>query len=90
MPWPLVFGQAPQTTSTGETQIKQEVADAFNVNESDVTLTSPDLVLVQLTASSSEQGTASFKPCGTDCTKVKIIFPSVTLNFIVEDEVQGL
>ena len=77
-----------QSTTSGEQEIITQVADSYNVDESAVTLLSPDQVEVDLTLS-TVTGTALFEDCGTPCTKVSIAFPDRTLNFIVEDEIQG-
>lgn len=75
--------------STGEEQIIEYVADDYNVSESDVGLISPDIVSVT-TPSGKVYGNATFTSCGTDCTTVRILFPGNTLNFIVQDELEGL
>ena len=84
----FAFGVA-DTSSNGEREIIQYVANDFNVDEQDVSLLSPDQVLVDL-GTSSEQGTATFEPYGESQTEVTIVFPSRTLNFIVENEIEGI
>ncbi len=73
----------------GEQEIIEKVADAYDVDESDVSLVSPNLVLVDQGLSTS-QGTATFTDCGNPCTRVQIYFPGLTLDFIVEEEIIGL
>ena len=82
---------ADQANPSGEQQIIEYVADYFNVADTDVTLQSPNLLNVdQGLGSAPLQGQAAFQGCGTDCTRVTIEFPSTTLNFIVEDELEGI
>lgn len=74
--------------SQAEQDIIENVADAFQVAEEDVTLNSPNLVLVSL-GLTSETGLAEFTPYGENQTAVKITFPSRTIEAIV-DELGGL
>ena len=89
----LVFasglGMAIAEYSTGEQEIVDHVANAYSVDQEDVTLQSPDQVLVDL-GTSSLQGTATFTLLGNNKTEVNIAFPGRTLNFIIEDEIHGL
>jgi len=73
----------------GEEAIIEYVADDFNVSESDVTLLSPNIVDVDLGMGTS-QAVASFYDCGTECTRVVIVFDDRTLELSVIEEMGGI
>ena len=79
-----------QTTSPGEVEIIEYLSDVYNVEESNVELSSPNLVNVRLNNMTIIQGLASFKSCGFDCSMVKIEFPTTTLNLVIGEEISGL
>ena len=75
--------------SSGEQAIIEHVAEDYNVQESDVTLSSPNLVTVDL-GTSSTAGVASFYDCGSECTRVVIDFPDNQLDFMIIEELGGI
>ena len=86
----LAFQASPiSISSSAHQQIKDEVAEYYDVNSTDVTLQSPNLVYVDL-GTATTTGTASFWDCGVDCTRIAINFGTDQLEFIVEEEVDGL
>ncbi len=70
----LAFQANPiSISSTLHQETKDEVAEYYSVNSSDVTLQSPNLVYVDQ-GTVTTAGTASFRDCGTDCTRILIDF----------------
>lgn len=66
--------------------VKARIAAYFSVSASNVSLHSPNTVIVTL-PSSSVTGTLALADCGTPCTQVTATFPSGTYVFIVEDDI---
>ena len=81
----MALTSATLKLDSGLDEIKAEVAAAYGVSTSQVALISPDMVRVNVSPG-PVWGTASFVDCAGVCTDVTIVFPTQTLNFIVEDD----
>ena len=85
----LPFTQQESQNPQAEEDIKEYVANSFEVSTSDVALVSPDQVYVNQ-GGSTEIGRATFNDCGNPCTNVVIVFPDITLDFEIIEEITGI
>ncbi|NOT35742.1 MAG: hypothetical protein HOP11_00010 [Saprospiraceae bacterium] len=77
------------TADDGYDLVKARIAQHFSVSVSNVSLHSPNTVIVTL-PSSTATGTLSLADCGALCTEVTANFPNDIFVFIVEDDIQLL